>query len=200
MVPKAISCPQTSLALHACTHINPNTEMEHSNTAFSGSVQIVLVALNRFKVHIVFSGGRDLSLLHEKRRNPFPNIPCLHPMVPTHKMLLYTSWWTVYCMKWGTTHTNKYCIAGYFHGMLIFVIFLVNKIFCTCSNLDQQRIVVALFHYLCPIDSVISTQRSSFSSCPACDGWGSEQQTVETTSTTNRKQGQHSTSSQLGRA
>ena len=70
--------------------IHPNRDSDHSNTASYGLVQSVLVALNRCKVKVnlekpyhAFSGGRDLSPLHEKRRSPCSP----HPL---HCFLWYT--------------------------------------------------------------------------------------------------------------
>ena len=56
----------------------------------------------------------------------------------------------------------------------------------TCSNLDQWCFVKALRYLPCPWST-----GSPFSSCPTCEGWGSEQRSVEGRSTTKRKWAQY---------
>ena len=94
-----------------------------------------------------------------------------------------------------------YCIAGYFSGVLIFVIFVVylgvTKFFPHCvapstrAQIWTRDILLSLFlllasHWQCPWYT-----GSLFSSCLTCDGWVCEQRRVESRSTTNRKQGQY---------
>ena len=50
---------------------------------------------------------------------------------------------------------------------------------------------VCFFSLLAPYWQYSWYTGSPFSSCPVCDGWGSEQSSVESRSTTNRKQGQY---------
>ena len=82
------------------------------------------------------------------------------------------------------TDTVTYLITGYFYGVLIFGIFVVHpgvtnfsthKIFhtlCsavyTCSNLDRQCFVMALFHYLGPIvDTEEFSSKPKFAHVPS---------------------------------
>ena len=100
-------------------------------------------------------------------------------------------------LKLGNKTSSMYRIAEYFCGVLIFIIFVVHlgvtkfsthKIFIfhtpccainTCSNLDRWRLDMPLSRYLqCPL---------STGSCPACEGWGNEQRSVESRSMTKRK-------------
>ena len=82
--------------------------------------------------------------------------------------------WCKVLIIWGQWY--QYCIVGYFHGVLISMIFVVHpmsqnfpptKFFAqcintvyTCSNLDRQHFVMAHFSYLHSIDSVLDTQGS----------------------------------------
>ena len=101
-----------------------------------------------------------------------------------------------------------YCIADYFRGVLIFVVFVVHpdvmknfthEIFHTLCALSTRaqiwtgNVFLWLFFTTCIPLAVpwYMYTGSPFSSRPACEGWGSEQSSVEGRSMTNRKQGQY---------